>query len=50
VSAEGEDFRLDGGDGAWLAAPGRRRFVLDGAGEALLLRVQRAGTGLEPAQ
>ncbi|KAF1704892.1 hypothetical protein CSC68_02135 [Pseudoxanthomonas suwonensis] len=50
VSAEGEDFRLDGGDGAWLAAPGRRRFVLDGAGEALLLRVQRTGTGLAPAQ
>src|SRR5690606_27589348 len=40
-SAAGQ-FQLDGGDSAWLAAPQRQRFVVDGAGEALLVRVARA--------
>jgi len=33
-------FTLEAGDSAWLAASGRERFLLDGAGEALLVRVE----------
>lgn len=43
VDADGVEFDLETGDSAWLAAPARQRFLLDGAGEALLLRVRRAG-------
>lgn len=41
ASAAGQ-FRLEAGDSAWLAAGDRQRFAVDGAGEALLVRVERA--------
>lgn len=42
IASVAGEFRLEGGDSAWLAAGARQRFVVDGAGEALLVRVERA--------
>lgn len=51
VASAGIDFQLDGGDSAWLASAARQHFVVDGAGEALMIRVRRAagaeGKGLD---
>lgn len=41
VAWDGGRFELAHGDSAWLAAGARQRFVLDGAGEALLVQVTR---------
>ena len=43
ISGDGGEQLLASGDSAWLASTQRRRFAIDGAGEALLLRVGRAG-------
>lgn len=43
ITGQDVDFRLEGGDTAWLAAGRRQRFAVDGAGEALMVRVDLAG-------
>jgi environmental stress-induced protein Ves len=41
---------LERGDSAWLPAGARQRYVVEGAGEALLMRIDRAGQALALSQ
>ncbi|HET6396634.1 MAG TPA: HutD family protein [Pseudoxanthomonas sp.] len=45
IVEDGGDCRLEAGDTAWLPGGMRRRYVIEGAGEALMVRFDRAGTG-----
>ena len=42
IDGDEGSHELAGGDSAWLASARRRRFAIEGAGEALLMRVTRA--------
>lgn len=50
VSGQEGRCMLEAGDTAWLpGGAGQRRYAIDGAGEIVLVRVDRVGAGMAPA-